>query len=282
MFKTTWIAICKSQNLSLNPTKISGTCGRLMCCLKYEQDTYEALIRTSPKIESFVDTPEGRGTVIEADILRQRVKVRMESSPDTVSTFANEEVAVLRSGRAKKNDPPIPADLAPISGNGIRPKAAAKQEDDMVLEPIRFRYSTESLVEETPAEPEQETAGRPAPKPRRNDRRRQRAPRTEDGKKSEDGKQTEDGKREEPRQGAAEGPAQQPRGEGRPRLPRKSRPPKDANGAPADRKENGTPQKSAPAEGKESTPGEQKPHRRGNYRNYRKNRGPAKNSGGNN
>ena len=224
-FQPVSIKMAKSQNLSLNPTKISGTCGRLMCCLKYEQDTYEALIRTSPKIESFVDTPEGRGTVIEADILRQRVKVRMESSPDTVSTFANEEVAVLRSGRAKKNDPPIPADLAPISGNGIRPKAAAKQEDDMVLEPIRFRYSTESLVEETPAEPEQETAERPAPKPRRNDRRRQRAPRTEDGKKSEDGRQTEEGKREEPRQEAAERPAQQPRGEGRPRLPRKPRPP---------------------------------------------------------
>ena len=270
------IKMAKTQNLSLNPTKISGTCGRLMCCLKYEQDTYEALIRTSPKIESFVDTPEGRGTVIEADILRQRVKVRMESSPDTISTFANEEVAVLRSGRAKKNDPPIPADLAPISGNGIRPKTAAKQEDDMVLEPIRFRYSTESLVEETPAEPEQETAERPANKPRRNDRRRQRGPRTEDGKRAEDGKS------EEPRQGAAERPAQQPRGEGRPRLPRKPRPPRDANGAPADRKENGTPQKSAPAEGKESTPGEQKPHRRGNYGNYRKNRGPAKNSGGNN
>ena len=280
-FQPVSIKMAKSQNLSLNPTKISGTCGRLMCCLKYEQDTYEALIRTSPKIESFVDTPEGRGTVIEADILRQRVKVRMESSPDTISTFANEEVAVLRSGKAKKNDLPIPADLAPISGNGIRPKAAAKQEDDMVLEPIRFRYSTESLVEETPAEPEQESAERP-PKPRRNDRRRQRAPRAEDGKKSEDGKQTEDGKREEPRQEAAERPAQQPRGEGRPRLPRKPRPPRDANGAPADRKENGTPQKSAPAEGKESTPGEQKNHRRGNYRNYRKNRGPAKNPGGNN
>ncbi len=280
-FQPVSIKMAKSQNLSLNPTKISGTCGRLMCCLKYEQDTYEALIRTSPKIESFVDTPEGRGTVIEADILRQRVKVRMENDPDTVSTFANEEVAVLRSGKAKKNEPPIPADLAPISGNGIRPKAAAKQEDDMVLEPIRFRYSTESLVEETPAEPEQDTAERPANKPRRNDRRRQRGPRTEDGRKTEDGKRAEDGKREEPRQEAAERPAQQPRAEGRPRPPRKPRPPRDANGAPADRKEDGTPQKSAPAEGRESAPGEQK-FRRGKYRNYRKNRGPAKNPGGNN
>ena len=280
-FQPVSIKMAKSQNLSLNPTKISGTCGRLMCCLKYEQDTYEALIRTSPKIESFVDTPEGRGTVIEADILRQRVKVRMENDPDTVSTFANEEVAVLRSGKAKKNEPPIPADLAPISGNGIRPKAEAKQEEDMVLEPIRFRYSTESLVEETPAEPEQETAERPANKPRRNDRRRQRGPRTEDGRKTEDGKRAEDGKREEPRQEAAERPAQQPRAEGRPRPPRKPRPPRDANGAPADRKEDGTPQKSAPAEGRESAPGEQK-FRRGKYRNYRKNRGPAKNPGGNN
>ena len=280
-FQPVSIKMAKSQNLSLNPTKISGTCGRLMCCLKYEQDTYEALIRTSPKIESFVDTPEGRGTVIEADILRQRVKVRMENDPDTVSTFANEEVAVLRSGKAKKNEPPIPADLAPISGNGIRPKAEAKQEEDMVLEPIRFRYSTESLVEETPAEPEQETAERPANKPRRNDRRRQRGPRTEDGRKTEDGKRAEDGKREEPRQEAAERPAQQPRAEGRPRPPRKPRPPRDANGAPADRKEDGTPQKSAPAEGRESAPSEQK-FRRGKYRNYRKNRGPAKNPGGNN
>ena len=83
-FQPVSIKMAKSQNLSLNPTKISGTCGRLMCCLKYEQDTYEALIRTSPKPESFVDTPDGRGTVMEADILRQRVKVRMEKDPDTV------------------------------------------------------------------------------------------------------------------------------------------------------------------------------------------------------
>ena len=125
-FQPVSIKMAKSQNLSLNPTKISGTCGRLMCCLKYEQDTYEALIRTSPKPESFVDTPDGRGTVMEADILRQRVKVRMEKDPDTVNTYENEDVAVLRSGKAKKNDAPIPADLAPISGSGPR----KKQEQD--------------------------------------------------------------------------------------------------------------------------------------------------------
>ena len=119
-FQPVSIKMAKTQNLSLNPTKISGTCGRLMCCLKYAQDAYEDLLRTSPKAESFVDTPEGRGPVVEVDLLRQRVKVRMEDSPETISVFSNEDIAVLRSGKAKKNDPPIPADWAPISGGGKR------------------------------------------------------------------------------------------------------------------------------------------------------------------
>ena len=145
------IKMAKTQILSLNPTKISGTCGRLMCCLKYEQDAYEDLIRTSPKAESFVDTPEGRGTIVEIDLLRQRVKVRMEDAPETISVFPNADIAVLRSGKAKKNDPPIPADLAPISGKGKRHHTDEKKDDAMILEPIRFRYSTESVVEEAPA-----------------------------------------------------------------------------------------------------------------------------------
>ena len=150
-FQPVSIKMAKTQNLSLNPTKISGTCGRLMCCLKYEQDAYEDLIRTSPKAESFVDTPEGRGTIVEIDLLRQRVKVRMEDAPETISVFPNSDIAVLRSGKAKKNDPPIPPDLAPISGKGKRQHTEEKKNDAMILEPIRFRYSTESLVEEAPA-----------------------------------------------------------------------------------------------------------------------------------
>ena len=143
-----------------------------MCCLKYEQDAYEDLIRSSPKLESFVDTPEGRGTVVEIDLLRQRVKVRMEDSPETVNVFANADIAVLRSGKAKKNDPPIPADLAPISGSGKRARKAEPEQDTMVLEPIRFRYSTESVVTET-EEPVQEQSEKPAPG------RRRRGPRNE-------------------------------------------------------------------------------------------------------
>ena len=146
-FQPVSIKMAKTQNLSLNPTKISGTCGRLMCCLKYEQDAYEDLIRTSPKMESFVDTPEGRGTVVEVDLLRQRVKVRMEDAPETISVFPNADIAILRSGKAKKNDPPIPADLAPISGSGKRYRKPV-EEEKILLEPIKFRYSTEQVVEE--------------------------------------------------------------------------------------------------------------------------------------
>ena len=156
-FQPVSIKMAKTQNLSLNPTKISGTCGRLMCCLKYEQDAYEDLIRTSPKMESFVDTPEGRGTVVEIDLLRQRVKVRMEDAPETISVFKNTDILVLRSGKAKKNDPPIPADLAPISGSGKRVRKPVEEEEKLLLEPIRFRYSTEKIVEE-PAEETVEAA----------------------------------------------------------------------------------------------------------------------------
>ena len=172
-FQPVSIKMAKTQNLSLNPTKISGTCGRLMCCLKYEQDAYEDLIRTSPKMESFVDTPEGRGTVVEIDLLRQRVKVRMEDAPETISVFKNADIAVLRSGKAKKNDPPIPADLAPISGSGKRVRKPKEEEEKLLLEPIRFRYSTEQVVEEVEetvteaAAPETEEA-----KPSRSRRRR--------------------------------------------------------------------------------------------------------------
>ena len=183
-FQPVSIKMAKTQNLSLNPTKISGTCGRLMCCLKYEQDAYEDLLRTSPKADSFVDTPEGRGTVVEVDLLRQRVKVRMEDAPETISVFANTDIAVLRSGKAKKNDPPIPADLAPISGAGKRVKVEKAAEEKLLLEPIRFRYSTEKLVEEPEpaAEEKHEEPNKPAASRRRRGPKGDKNPKAEPSK----------------------------------------------------------------------------------------------------
>ncbi len=177
-FQPVSIKMAKTQNLSLNPTKISGTCGRLMCCLKYEQETYEDLIRSAPKAESFVDTPQGRGTVVDVDLLRQRVKVRLEDQPDTVVTAANEEIAVLRSGKAKKNDPPIPADLAPISGGGKRP-LKQDTEEPVHLDGIRLRYSNDVIAEslQETAQPTEESA----PAQERPANRRRRRPKS--GKK---------------------------------------------------------------------------------------------------
>lgn len=94
------IKMAKEQGLSLNPTKISGTCGRLMCCLNYEQNVYEKLNKTTPKAGAAVSTPDGDGTVISANILEQKVKVRLESK-DTVETYPCDNVRVIRSQRKK-------------------------------------------------------------------------------------------------------------------------------------------------------------------------------------
>ena len=180
-FQPVSIKMAKTQNLSLNPTKISGTCGRLMCCLKYEQEAYEDLIKTAPKADSFVDTPDGRGTVVDVNLLRQSVKVRMENSPETVGCYKNCDICVLRSGKAKKNDPPIPADLAPISGSGKAPqRTEEKKTESAFLDGVKFRYSTESLVEEhTVAIPTEEAREEPKPS-RRNKPNRPKKPRHED------------------------------------------------------------------------------------------------------
>ena len=207
-FQPVSIKMAKTQNLSLNPTKISGTCGRLMCCLKYEQDTYEFLIRSSPKAESFVDTPEGRGTVTDVDVLRQRVKVRMEENPDTVSTFSVEDIAVLRSGKAKKNDPPIPADLAPISGGGKRVRKEPEP-DAPVLESIRFRYSTEEVAQEVTAQPAPEEV---KPRRRRKDRGENKAAR-EPREGKEPPKEVKEAKEPKEAKAAKDTPAQQPEAE---------------------------------------------------------------------
>ena len=150
-FQPVSIKMAKTQNLSLNPTKISGTCGRLMCCLNYEQEAYEDLLRNSPKVESFVDTPDGRGTVTEVNLLREKVKVRLEHQPDTIVCHKNCDICVLRNGKGKKTDEPIPDDLAPISG-GKQKKEEPKPVFTTYLEPVTLRtvQEPEDLSDDIP------------------------------------------------------------------------------------------------------------------------------------
>ncbi len=91
------IKMAKEQGLSLNPTKISGTCGRLMCCLKYEQDAYEELIRKTPRQGAIVKTPNGKGTVVYVNLLKGKIKVRVDGEDEkTLSEFDVGDVKVIR------------------------------------------------------------------------------------------------------------------------------------------------------------------------------------------
>ena len=101
-FQPVSIKMAKTQNLSLNPTKISGTCGRLMCCLKYEQEAYEDLMKDAPRMDSFVETPDGAGTIISVNTLREKVRVRLDDAPDSLKTYHNSEIRVIRSGKGKR------------------------------------------------------------------------------------------------------------------------------------------------------------------------------------
>ena len=116
-FQPVSIKMAKTQNLSLNPTKISGTCGRLMCCLKYEQEAYEDAVHRMPKNESFVETPEGVGTVTQVNLLKETVKVRLEEQPESPKCFHNCEICVVRNGKGKIPEgyvPPPPEELAKL------------------------------------------------------------------------------------------------------------------------------------------------------------------------
>ena len=175
-FQPVSIKMAKTQNLSLNPTKISGTCGRLMCCLKYEQEAYEDLLKTAPKNESFVDTPDGRGTVTEVNLLRQSVKVRMEDHPETISSYANSDIYIIRSGKARKNDLPIPRDIAPISSKPRQKPKPAEEEFEALPELIYNSDKVETFpAPEAPAA-EREEAEKSAAAPRRRRRRGGRKP----------------------------------------------------------------------------------------------------------
>lgn len=101
-FQPVSIKMAKEQGLSLNPVKISGTCGRLMCCLKYEQDAYEHLLRHTPKIGALVETQEGRGTVIENNLLTGMLKVRLDRRPEAAPLLVERhDVKLLKDAQIR-------------------------------------------------------------------------------------------------------------------------------------------------------------------------------------
>lgn len=108
-FQPVSIKMAKEQSLSLNPTKISGTCGRLMCCLKYEQNCYEDFLRTTPKVGAYVETADGRGTVQEVNLLTGILKIKLDKKPDVPLVINKEEVKIIKDGRIQVNRDEIKA-----------------------------------------------------------------------------------------------------------------------------------------------------------------------------
>lgn len=109
-FQPVSIKMAKEQSLSLNPTKISGTCGRLMCCLKYEQDSYEELLKITPKIGALVDTSEGRGIVTDANLLTGELKVQLDKNREAPPvSFNRTDVRLIKDSRIKVNRDEIAA-----------------------------------------------------------------------------------------------------------------------------------------------------------------------------
>ena len=109
-FQPVSIKMAKEQSLSLNPTKISGTCGRLMCCLKYEQDSYEELLKITPKVGALVETAEGKGIVADVNLLTGVLKVSLDKNKDAPPvSFNRKDVKLLKDSKIKVNRDEIAA-----------------------------------------------------------------------------------------------------------------------------------------------------------------------------
>ncbi len=104
-FQPVSIKMAKEQGLSLSPVKISGTCGRLMCCLKYEQEAYTDLLKRTPKVGAIVNTPEGKGLVVENNLIARTLKVKLNNTPDDVApkTFTVKQCKLVKDGYIKVN-----------------------------------------------------------------------------------------------------------------------------------------------------------------------------------
>ena len=126
-FQPVSIKMAKEQNLSLNPTKISGVCGRLMCCLKYEQDQYEATRKKMPKVGKEVITPDGTGVVWDLNIIKETVKVRIQKGDSSeLKEYPMEDVQRPGAGNVRKEEP-APAAVAEAPAGEVRESAEAQQ-----------------------------------------------------------------------------------------------------------------------------------------------------------
>ena len=248
------IKMAKTQNLSLNPTKISGTCGRLMCCLKYEQNAYEDAAKRMPKVESFVQTPDGPGNVKSVDLLRETMKVSLDTAGPhaPLKCYHTCEVCVLRNGKGSRDGIEIPERPA---------RYVEEKEDEEFAAPILTTpFYMDAQLEDAPVR--EKIGGAEAGEGK--SRRRHRGGRRKSGAKSAgEGQQPEKQEKQESRQPAKQGGKQNPPKENQEKKSGqggKVRPPKGQGPK--------QPRPEAAAEGGES--GEAKRRRRPHHRGGRR------------
>ena len=144
--------MAKTQSMSLNPAKISGCCGRLMCCLRYEQEAYEDLVKHVPKNGAFVETEDGYGNVVMVNLLRQSVKVKLDGSGDPVfHTYSVDDIAEIPGGRPPEGEP-LPRLLQPK----LKKKQQEAKEDEWAMPALFADFPVE---EKGGAHPEGEKKG---------------------------------------------------------------------------------------------------------------------------
>ncbi len=152
--------MAKVQSLSLNPAKISGSCGRLMCCLRYEQEAYEDLVKKVPKQGAFVETKDGFGTAVQVNLLRQTVKVRLDGDTEDLRLYKPNELIAVPGGRPRDGETPVSTfKYVPEP----EPEKEEEPENEWLVEP---QFNDPALLETAPETPAAE------PKKRRRSRRK--------------------------------------------------------------------------------------------------------------
>ena len=223
--------MAKVQSLSLNPTKISGSCGRLMCCLRYEQAAYEELVKAVPKVGAFVETPAGYGTVSSVNILRSSLKVKLDGQgEDVFKNYQADEIAVIPGGRPKPGEP-LPSLLKD------RPKPVREEEPKEDPWALPQLFADEVYGDKKPERARTPESGEKKKRPRRRSRGHggkkpadaQAAPKAaQEGAKSK-GQPRQ--KSQPNRKSGARKPGDKPAGENAERSRAKAQPPKPAEGA---------------------------------------------------
>ena len=133
-FETVSIKMAKEQNISLNPSKISGNCGRLMCCLKYEQDVYEEKLLRLPKIGAIVKTDEGEGEVVGVETLKEVIKVKLKDGEDTFfKKYQAKDVKIIKDVESEQEtlDVEDPEDLKELEELEKLEKIEKNNEEDI-------------------------------------------------------------------------------------------------------------------------------------------------------